>query len=114
MIWISTPVEAAENHVDTPEKGGSVLGATHALHMRVSRTSTEVAVTASLIDLQSGRSIRELSSTYTADDPQVVTLYSMVLASVGRKEEAVFLVEKALQDHPNDETLNRFAYECLE
>ncbi|HEV7787341.1 MAG TPA: hypothetical protein VGQ28_18505, partial [Thermoanaerobaculia bacterium] len=40
-------------------------------------------------------------------DPQVVTLYSMVLASIGRKEEAVFLVEKALQEQPNDETLNQ-------
>ena len=40
-------------------------------------------------------------------DPQVVTLYSMILASIGRKEEAVFIVEKSLQDHPNDETLSR-------
>jgi hypothetical protein len=41
------------------------------------------------------------------DDPQVVALYSMVLNGIGRKEEAVFLVEKALQERPNDETLNR-------
>lgn len=41
------------------------------------------------------------------DDPQVVALYSVVLSGIGRKEEAVFLVEKALQERPNDETLNR-------
>ncbi|HSS52346.1 MAG TPA: hypothetical protein VLX28_25670 [Thermoanaerobaculia bacterium] len=40
-------------------------------------------------------------------DPQVVALYSMVLNGIGRKQEAVFLVEKALQERPNDETLNR-------
>ena len=45
--------------------------------------------------------------TLSPDDPQVVAIYAMVLNGVGRKEEAVFVLEKALQDQPNDETLNR-------
>jgi hypothetical protein len=53
--------------------------------------------------------LEDCTSAYklSPDDPQVVALYSMVLNGVGRKDEAVFLVEKALQERPNDETLNR-------
>jgi predicted Zn-dependent protease len=53
--------------------------------------------------------LEDCTSAYrlSPDDPQVVTLYAMVLASIDRKGEAVLVVEKALQDHPNDETLKR-------
>ncbi|MEA2603744.1 MAG: hypothetical protein QOF89_4736 [Acidobacteriota bacterium] len=40
-------------------------------------------------------------------DPQVVSLYAMVLNGVGRRDEARFLVTKALEDNPDDETLQR-------
>jgi tetratricopeptide (TPR) repeat protein len=41
------------------------------------------------------------------EDPQVVVLYAMVLSRVGRGEEARFLVQKALEKNPGDETLQR-------
>jgi Flp pilus assembly protein TadD len=40
-------------------------------------------------------------------DPQVVALYAMVLSRVGRGGEARFLVQKALEENPGDETLQR-------
>jgi hypothetical protein len=41
------------------------------------------------------------------EDPQVVALYAMVLSRVGRSEEARFLVQRALEKNPGDETLQR-------
>jgi len=41
-------------------------------------------------------------------DPQVAALYSMVLNSAGRRQEALFVLDKALQEHPDDEGLARF------
>ena len=40
-------------------------------------------------------------------DPQVVALYAMVLNGAGRRQESRFLVQKALEDAPRDETLLR-------
>ncbi len=42
-----------------------------------------------------------------AEDPQVVALYAMVLSRVGRGDEARFLVQRALEKNPGDETLQR-------
>lgn len=69
---VIAPAEATEHHVDTAERGRLVLGATHVLDTRVRRAGHEIAVTASLVDLQSGR-IRELSGTYPSGDPQLLT-----------------------------------------
>jgi Tetratricopeptide repeat len=41
------------------------------------------------------------------EDPQIVALYAMVLSRVGRGGEARFLVQKALEKNPGDETLQR-------
>jgi len=67
------PTEAMLNHVDTPEKGRRVLGATHALDTRVDPTGAKIVVSASLVDLQSGRNVRELSGAYPSGDPELVT-----------------------------------------
>jgi tetratricopeptide (TPR) repeat protein len=40
-------------------------------------------------------------------DPQVVALYSVALNGAGRRQEALFLLGKALEENPRDETLNR-------
>jgi tetratricopeptide (TPR) repeat protein len=42
-----------------------------------------------------------------SEDPQIVALYAMVLSRVGRDNEARFLVQKALEKNPGDETLRR-------
>jgi tetratricopeptide (TPR) repeat protein len=67
------PSEARLNQVDTPDKGRRVLGATHVLDTRVHATGADIAVAASLVDLQSGRNVRQLSGTYPAGDRQLVT-----------------------------------------
>jgi serine/threonine-protein kinase len=84
-LTVIAPAEATEVHVDTAERGRLVLGATHVLDTRVRRAGHEIVVTASLIDLYSGRRIREFSGTYPSGDPQLLTT-----ALVG-------MVSKALQ-----------------
>jgi tetratricopeptide (TPR) repeat protein len=63
------PAEATANGVDTPDKAHGVLGATHALELKLSATGSDVSGAARLIDLESGRSTRTLEGTYTRDDP---------------------------------------------
>ena len=70
---VIAPSEAKLNQVDTPDKSRRVLGATHVLDTRVQAVGADLAVAASLVDLQSGRNVRELSGTYPASDPQLVT-----------------------------------------
>jgi tetratricopeptide (TPR) repeat protein len=84
-VTVIGPGEAKINQVDTPEKSLRVLGATHVLETRVHAANGVVAMTASLVDLQSGRNVRQLSSTYPAGDPQVLTtaLVGMVSEALG-------------------------------
>jgi tetratricopeptide (TPR) repeat protein len=70
---VIAPAEATEYHVDTAERGRLVLGATHVLDTRVRRAGHEIVVTASLVDLQSGRRIRELSGTYPPGEARLLT-----------------------------------------
>jgi eukaryotic-like serine/threonine-protein kinase len=70
---VIAPDEAKTNRVDTPDKGRRTLGATHVLETRVQSQGADIAVEATLVDLQSGQSLRQLSSTYPASDPQLVT-----------------------------------------
>ena len=67
------PAEAQANRVETPDQGRSVLGATHALDTRMTTEGADVAVKTSLIDLQTGRTLRELTARYPSDDSQLVT-----------------------------------------
>ena len=46
-----------------------VLGATHALELKLSGTGSDISGAARLIDLDSGRSTRTLEGTYARDDP---------------------------------------------
>jgi eukaryotic-like serine/threonine-protein kinase len=72
-VTVISPGEAKLNQVDTPEKSRRVLGATHVLETRVHAADGKVAMTASLVDLQSGRTVRQLSGTYPAGDSQLLT-----------------------------------------
>lgn len=53
--------------------------------------------------------ISDCSAAYrlSPEDPQVVTLYAIILSRVGRVAEGRYLVEKALEANPNDEALLR-------
>jgi tetratricopeptide (TPR) repeat protein len=88
------PAEAALNQVRTPNQGRLVLGATHVLDTRMRPLGDEMAVTATLLDVQSGRTVREQSGAYPSGDPQMMTkaVVAMVteffrLPAVDRAEE---------------------------
>ncbi len=64
-----SPSEAERNHVDTPQKARSVLGATHALETRLGRSDGKITVNASLTDLSSGLTVGQpLNGTYNSGD----------------------------------------------
>ena len=70
---VIAPDEARTNRVATPDDGGRILGATHVLETYVQPNGAYLAVTASLVDLQSGQNVRQLAAAYPAVDPQLVT-----------------------------------------
>ena len=63
---VITPRETQNSQVDTPEKAKKVLGATHALHVRLRAAGSQIFMEASVGDLDSGRSIGKVQGTYPA------------------------------------------------
>jgi tetratricopeptide (TPR) repeat protein len=85
-VTVIGPGEAASNQVDTPDKGRRVLGATHVLDTRMQAAGVDVDVQASLVDVQAGRNVRQLSGRYPAADSERLTT-----ALVGMVAEALRL-----------------------
>ncbi len=56
--------EAQRNKVDTPQKAKAVLGATHVLKTSLRNSGQEITALASIIDVGSGLTIRELRGSY--------------------------------------------------
>ncbi len=78
---VISPGEAGRNHVDTPEKAKSVLGATHVLQTDLRQSNGKIKVNASVIDLASGLPLGDpLNGTYNAGDSQ--TLAKAIIATV--------------------------------
>jgi len=69
---VMPPAEVAVNHVDSAAKARTVLGASHVLVTHVSRAANVMVLDATLIDLESGHALQELSGTYAAGDPQAI------------------------------------------
>jgi eukaryotic-like serine/threonine-protein kinase len=70
---VISPLEAERNHVDTPQKARSVLGATHVLETRLERSKGKIIVHASLTDLESGLTVGgPLNGTYNSADTQAL------------------------------------------
>ncbi|MDQ2901635.1 MAG: tetratricopeptide repeat protein, partial [Acidobacteriota bacterium] len=69
---VLSPREAERNHVDTLDKARKSLGATHVLDTRVHASGAVVTANASLIDLQSGRTMRQLQGSYAVNDSQAL------------------------------------------
>jgi len=65
---VISPREAERNQAATPEQARKTLGATHALQTQVHASGGEISATASLVDLQSGRTLGQLTGTYQAAD----------------------------------------------
>ena len=65
---VITPRETEANQANSPAKARSTFGATHALQARLRRTGPQVAVLASITDLDTGRDIAKVQGTYAAGD----------------------------------------------
>ena len=65
---VISPREAERNQAATPEQARKTLGATHALQTQVRTGGGQISATASLVDLQSGRTLGQLSGTYADGD----------------------------------------------
>ena len=65
---VFSPREAERNQATTPEKARKALGATHVLDVRVRESGGAITATASLMDMQSGSTMRTLQGTYAAGD----------------------------------------------
>ena len=69
---VLSPADTQANRVDTPEKARSVLGATHVLRARMHESGGSTSVSASLLDLASGREIAQLNETYAASETPAI------------------------------------------
>ena len=67
---VIAPREAERNQANTPARARTVLGATHVLETHVRSSGGTISADASLVDLQSDRTVGHLSGTYrTRDGP---------------------------------------------
>jgi eukaryotic-like serine/threonine-protein kinase len=69
---VISPREAGQNLATTAEKARTNLGATHVLDTHARISSGSIAITASVVDLQSGGSLGELQGNYSAGDGAVL------------------------------------------
>jgi len=69
---VMPPAEMTLNRVDSAAKARTVLGASHVLVTRVHETNSVMALDATLIDLESGQALRELSGTYAVGEPPAI------------------------------------------
>ena len=66
------PAEVTRNRVDSAAMARTVFGASHVLVTHGRSTTDAMVLDATLIDLESGQTLRELSGTYPLADPPVV------------------------------------------
>jgi tetratricopeptide (TPR) repeat protein len=66
------PQEAQRTKVDSFEKARSILAATHVLSTRLNNSGRQIEILASVVDTESGRTLRELKGTYSANDTTLV------------------------------------------
>ncbi|MBM3760241.1 MAG: tetratricopeptide repeat protein [Acidobacteria bacterium] len=77
---VIAPGEATQNQVTGYEKAGSALGATHALETRMKEAGGQVMVEARVVDVASGRVLKNLSGSYGAGE--TATLAKAFLGTV--------------------------------
>ena len=71
-VIVIAPDEARQNRVDTPEKAKSVLGATHVLRTNLASSGGQITAFASVIDIASGQTLRELRGVYSRSDAPAI------------------------------------------
>ena len=67
------PADAERYQVETPARAVKILGATHLLDTRIHLTGASVVASAQLLDLQSGRAIRQFQGTYATGSPAALS-----------------------------------------
>ena len=92
-VAVISPSRLVAAHADTPEKARDVLHATHALKVTVHPEGGELLVRASVIDLSSHITVKELSVRYTQSD-----IGAMPGALTGLAAGAFKLEEPASED----------------
>ncbi len=85
---VITPIEARQSQVDTPEKARSVLRATHALQTQVTGAGGSIVAEAQLIDLDSGKTVSVLKSSYADTAGLAKALIGTVTAGLNLKSRA--------------------------
>jgi tetratricopeptide (TPR) repeat protein len=80
---VISPLEAKQNKVDTPEKARGILGATHALKTHLAAAPGQISANAQLVDLESGDTIRSLTSTYPAGNTAALAKALIGTVTVG-------------------------------
>jgi serine/threonine protein kinase/tetratricopeptide (TPR) repeat protein len=77
---VISPLDAQQNRAETAEKVHAVLGATHALETKLTNAGGQMAVEARLVDLESGRIVQTLKSSYQPGD--TATLAKALIGTV--------------------------------
>jgi len=90
QFTVLSPREAERNQAVTPERAHTSLGATHVLETHVRSSGGTMTANASVVDLQSGRTMGQLQGTYSTTDSAV-----LVKALVGTVTEALRLPRRA-------------------
>jgi tetratricopeptide (TPR) repeat protein len=65
---VVSPREVESNQANTAEKAKRILGATHVLETTLHTSGSQILASASLVDLRSGRSMRQMDGAYPARD----------------------------------------------
>lgn len=79
---VISPREAARNQVRTVQDAKSLLNPTHILETRLENSGPVIVASAELIDVSSGRVVRELKGDYAPGDAQILT--KALIATVTR------------------------------
>jgi serine/threonine protein kinase/tetratricopeptide (TPR) repeat protein len=82
---VISPREATRYQVRTVQDAKSVLNATHVLEMRIQNSGKVILASAAVLDMSSGRAIRELKGDYSVDDTPLLTkaLIATVTGALG-------------------------------
>ena len=80
---VISPLDAQQNQVNTPDKAHTILGATHALQTRLTDVDGKMAVEAGLVDLESGKTLQTLRSSYRAGDTAALAKALIGTVNVG-------------------------------
>jgi len=90
---VISPLDAQQNQVDTPDKAHTILGATHALQTRLTTAGGQMTVEAGLVDLESGKTLQTLKSSYQSGDTAALAKALIGTVNIGLNLKSRFQQE---------------------